>query len=110
MSLNNPAAAGAKIATGSYTGDGTYMRQIVTGFKCSAVLCWKAGTETGSICIPGSLAYSGWKSKLASAYNEISYQGLHATDGFIADAAGVPEQGMNTNSQVYYYWAIGESS
>ena len=93
-----PPAAGPTIATGSYTGDGSYPRQITVGFKCSMVVLFDSTSPAAVRCyvlIPNYSANFGGSDLTVNLY-------LHASDGFyLVDIA-------NVAARVYYYWAISE--
>lgn len=94
-SINNPAQA-KLIATGSYTGDDTDNRQIITGFKCSMVSCVSVATMNHRVAFP----LVAFRPDGRAAETDCV---LHATDGFEVDAAS-----MNAATYTYYYWAISE--
>jgi len=94
----------AKMATGSYTGDGAATRQITTGFQCHMVIIVAIGsTPRGHL----SAAYSG-DTYLYGVYwyasNIVATVGpfyCHATDGFV-----VPNT-INYSGVTYRYTAFG---
>ena len=98
---------GAKVASGTYTGNNGANRQITTGFKCSLVICMSI-TLTPNACwivIPsiGAEIDTGNSSFYTAQMNRVL---LHATDGFIVDDADTDS--ANYNTEVYFYWAISE--
>lgn len=104
-SLVEVEAAAKKIATDTYTGDGSDDRQIALGFKCSIVLVWSpGGTTTNQLFV----AMNAENCIGISAYNdnntELTSLKLHATDGFRVYATS----GVNSNGITYYYWAVEE--
>lgn len=107
MPISNPASV-REIATGTYTGDGTTARQIVTGFKCSAAIIIDeedAANLTEIIVLPdAALAQYGGADKDVNAFAL-----LHATDGFVVgNNADDQKYYGNKNLHAYAYWAISE--
>ncbi len=108
------AAGGAKVATSSYTGDGSSGRQITVGFKCSLVIIIGPydGAEQEWTLVPGrtnshSYGTSPWH-RLQAGGTGGTYVYIHATDGFVVDILAIDgtTRGPNYSGSVYYYTAI----
>ena len=98
MPISNP-VAGHKIVTGSYVGNITADRQIVTGCKCSLVII-QASTAKRCTMIPSLSIVD----TVAANNVDITAEAfIHATDGFEVDS---PASGFNDNGLTYYYLAV----
>ncbi len=101
-------AAGAKVATGTYTGDNTTGRQITVGFQCSLVVIIGPyiGAEEEWTLVPGS-AHS--HSYGTTPWHRLcgSYNWIHATDGFVVSCESPDANYRGPNySGTYRYTAI----
>ena len=93
------AGGGMTVATGSYTGNATGVRQITTGFQCSLVIVGGGTTLSNWVNIPSiTVRHSG-----GAHADETGACYLHATDGFVV---GDNDGRANANEVTYYYWAI----
>lgn len=108
--LHKHAAAGAQVATGSYTGDGTANRQITTGFKCSRVVIMGGRKSCQWEIIPDiSFYHTALDTPLHCI--DSAYSWLHASDGFVVNKGcgnNANYYGANENTYTFYYWAISE--
>jgi len=93
MPIYNP--SGKRIVTGSYVGDNGDDRQIVTGFKCSAVIIFSGGVS--AILVPGIAIM------ISNGAERTGGTALHATDGFVVYQTA---DSLNQGAVTYHYWAI----
>jgi len=95
------AAPGVVVVTGTYTGDGTALRQIPTGFKCSHVIIRSLYVPVEwleTIDNPDNASITHYDAGHA-VYTNRFY--CHPTDGFVVDGTL-----GNASGVTYYYWAI----
>jgi len=100
MTLNNPRGIKRKVAAGSYAGNDTDGRQIVTGWKCAFVSVVELTGSRRVTMVPNASIFD-----RATAHNTdcTARQYIHATNGFVV---GVTTEGMNSPGGTYYYFAV----
>jgi len=92
---------GISISSSSYVGDNANDKQIAVGFACKLVIIYRsAATANAWVCIntAGSIRFAAAPAITIPSTDVL----LHATDGFIVDAANANQTGVT-----YYYVAIG---
>ena len=102
----------AKIASGTYTGDAAAGRQITTGFAVKQVFIQDSAPDANNgswISVRSTNAAAAFSFAVQANYVQTQASPyLHATNGFVVNAAGTSQHnGPNVNLRTYYYTAIG---